>query len=423
MPKIFRLWALALLFCVVAVPALPQQPGGALTLSAALQRALDSNPRLTAADRDIKIADGRYRQAGAIPNPEISYELDNAYGSGDYRRLRSAETTLQLSQLIELGGKRSARLAAGSAGVELAYYQSEATRLEVLSDTAVAFYNVLVLQRRIAIYDGHVGALQRLVPLLQQRVDAGASSPAEIARAEVAADLVRIEREAARTALSVARLELATLMGLTSANFGQVVGNVVQTGHPPAFESIRRSLDNNPQLVRFTALRAQHDAELLIARLKPVPDLRAGVAWRHFRDTGDNAIRLGVSIPIPLWDQNLGGISEAAESRAKVEAEHATARASLLLALGRAHANLGGAAQELAILRSSTLPKARRAFEVMESGYREGRFSLLELLDVQSSTAQAALREQEAILSYHTALVTIEALTGMPLRMTGERSR
>lgn len=92
-----------------------------------------------------------------------------------------------------------------------------------------------------------------------------------------------------------------------------------------------------------------------------------------------------------------------------MEAEHATERASLLLTLGRAHANLNGAAQELAILRSSTLPKARRGFEVIESGYREGRFSLLELLDVQSSTAQAALREQEAILSWSGNLRGIRA--------------
>lgn len=421
MLQFFKVCAFALFISAIAIPASAQEQRGALTLANALRRAIDANPRLTAADRDIDIAGGRHRQAGAVPNPELSYEVDNAYGSGTYRQLRSAETTLQLSQLIELGGKRSARLAAGSAEVELAYWQREATRLEILSDTAVAFYSVLVAQRRIAIYDGHIGALQRLTPLLQQRVDSGASSPAEIARAQVAADLVRVERESARTAAAIARLELATLMGLTTPAFGPVVGDVVRTGRPPAFETVKRALDNNPQLVRFTALRSQRDAELLLARLKPVPDLRAGVAWRHFRDTGDNAIRLGVSIPIPLWDQNLGGITEAAESRAKVESEHAAAQASLILTLGRAYETLNGAARELEIIRGSTLPNARRAFETMESGYREGRFTLLELLDVQSSAAQTALREQDAILSYHTSLVTIEGLTGMPLRMTGPR--
>lgn len=414
------------LVCACAVfPSNPSvaEASGRLTLAAALQRALATNPRLTAADRDIGIATGRRLQAGAIPNPEVSFELDNALGTGQYRGLRSAETALQLSQLIELGGKRDARIAAGSAELEAAYWQRAAVRLEILSDTAVAFFSVLAAQRRIAIYDSHIEALQRLTPLLQRRVEAGASSPAEVARAQVAADLVRADRERARTALAIARLELATLMGQGTPAFTEVVGDLSITGRPPSFEVVRRSLDGNPQLVRFTALRAQRDAELLLARLKPVPDLRAGVAWRHFRETNDNAVRLGVSIPLPVWDQNLGNIHAARETRAKVEAELAAARATLILTLGRAYENLAGAAREIEILRQSALPSVRRAVESMESGYSQGRFTLLELLDVQSSAAQAALREAEALLNYHVALATIEGLTGMPLRIARERPR
>lgn len=399
------------------------ESAGALTLRGALQRAAASNPRLTAADRDIGIAGGRRLQAGAVPNPELSFELDNAFGTGDYRGLRSAETTLQLSQLVELGGKRQARVAAGSAELEAAYWQRAAVRLEILSDTAVAFFSVLAAQRRIAIYDAHVAALQRLTPLLQRRVEAGASSPAEVARAQVASDLVRADRERVRTSLAIARLELATLMGTSSASYSQVVGELGRVGRPPSFQVVRRSLDSNPQLIRFTAIRAQRDAELLLERLKPIPDLRAGVAWRHFRETNDNAVRLGVSIPIPVWDQNLGNVAAAHESRAKVEAELATARATLILTLGRAHENLAGATREIEILRSSALPSVRSAVEAMESGYSQGRFTLLELLDVQSSAAQAALREVEALLNYHTSLATIEGLTGTPLRMASERPR
>jgi outer membrane protein, heavy metal efflux system len=412
--------------CVLTVlpPVWARAEGAhALTLRGALQRALASNARLAAADRDIGSAAGRRLQAEAIPNPELSLEIDNALGSGDYRGFRSAETTLQLSQLIELGGKRKARVAAGSAELEAAHWQRAALRLEILSDTAVAFFSVLAAQRRIAIHDTHVAALQRLAPLLQRRVEAGASSPAEVARAQVASDLVRADRERVRTSLAIARLELATLMGASSATYSQVVGDLGAVGQPPSFHVVRRSLDSNPQLIRFTAIRAQADAELLLERLKPIPDLRAGVAWRHFRETNDNAVRLGVSLAVPVWDQNFGGVAAAQESRAKVEAELATARASLILTLGRAYETMAGAAREIEILRSSALPNVRSAVEAMESGYSQGRFGLLELLDVQSSATQAALREVEALLSYHTSLATIEGLTGMPLRMASERSR
>jgi len=99
----------ALLVVTIPVEAAERAPRS-ISLAQALQRALAANPRLTAAERDIGIASGLKVQAGALPNPELSFELDNALGSGPYKGLRSAETTLQLSQLVELGptgGRRS----------------------------------------------------------------------------------------------------------------------------------------------------------------------------------------------------------------------------------------------------------------------------------------------------------------------------
>ncbi|MEB2584080.1 TolC family protein, partial [Burkholderia anthinoferrum] len=134
----------------------------------------------------IGIATGQRIQAGVLINPEVSYEQDDSFGTGKYRGTKSAETTLQISQAFEWFGKRETRIAAGAAGVETAAIQRQAVRLEVLSETAIAFLNVLGAQRRIQILDEQVAAIDRLTPLLQRRVEAGASSPAETGRAEAA---------------------------------------------------------------------------------------------------------------------------------------------------------------------------------------------------------------------------------------------
>ena len=416
-------WALV---CALALSIghveLAHAASGTLTLQRALQRALGANPRLTSAERDIGMASGRRIQAGAIPNPDVSAELDDALGSGPYRGTRSAETTLLLGQLVELGGKRDARIAIGSAEVESATWQRAALRLEILSETATAFYNVLGAQRRVQILDTQVAALDRLTPLLQRRVDAGAASPAETARGQVAADLVKAERERARTSLAIFRRELAILMGGDAPDFAQVAGDFTFVGTPPPFRAIVASLEANPQLMRWTAIRAQRDAELLAARLKPVPDVRVTAGWRHYRDTNDNAVRLGLSIPIPVFDRNQGGIVEAQEARAKVESERAAARATLILTLGRAYETLIGAANEVRLLRAGALQNSRQALQAIEDGYAQGRFSLLELLDAQSSSAQVSLREAEALINFHTAAAVLEGLTGVPLRFVRQGS-
>jgi cobalt-zinc-cadmium efflux system outer membrane protein len=387
-----------------------------LTLTRALQRALAANPRLSAAERDIGIATGRRIQAGAVPNPDIGFETETT--------ARLGESTLQLGQLVELGGKREARIAIGTAEVESAAWQRAALRLEILSEAATAFFNILGSQRRIQIYNTQIEALERLTPLLQRRVDAGASSPAEIARTQVATDLLKAEREHEKTALGIFRRELASIMGLNAPDFGQALGDLRVYGKLPPFKIIVASLENNPQLIRWTAIRAQRDAELLAARLKPIPDVRVIAGWRHFRDTGDNALRVGVAIPIPLWDQNRGGIIEAGETRAKVESEAAASRVALILTLGRAYETAIGSANELDILRGSAIPNARRAVDAIDAGFSQGRYTLLEVLDAQNTATQAALREAEALIGYHTSIAIIESLSGVPLGvMRRERSR
>ncbi|WP_315722202.1 MULTISPECIES: divalent metal ion exporter subunit IhpA [unclassified Bradyrhizobium] len=394
-----------------------------LTLREALSRALATNPRLSAADRDIGIASGQRLQAGALLNPELSYEQNNSLGSGQYRGTRSAETTLQISQAFEWFGKRDARVAAGQAGVRVAEIQRQAVRLEVLSETAIAFVTVLATQRRIQILDDQVAALDRLTPLLRRRVEAGASSPAETGRAEVASALVRADRERVKATLASARRELAVLTGDSSAKLPSVTGRFDATTQPPSFQTVIAAIDANPQLVRWTAVYAQRNAELLLARLKPYPDVRVGAGWRHFNDTQDDAVRLSVSVPIPVFDQNQGNILSAQESVAKTEAERKANRNALLVIAGRAYDSLQGSLRELSVLREIAIPKAQEAADEIAQGYSAGRFSLLEVLDAQASVAQARLREQEALQNIHVAVATIEGLVGRPFTLARETAR
>jgi len=59
----------------------------------------------------------------------------------------------------------------------------------------------------------------------------------------------------------------------------------------------------------------------------------------------------------------------------------------------------------------------------MEEGYEQGRFTLLELLDMQSAATQTAVRELDALMNFHVALATIEGLTGLGFRLNNERTK
>ncbi len=415
-------WALCAA-CTVAwsAPAVAQAAkGAALTLPQALQRAANTNPRLTAAERSIAMADGRRDQANALPNPNLLVEVDN-FASGQSGAVSGAETTLQLSQLIELGGKRDARVQAALGDYDAARWEREAARLELLSETTIAFVEVLSTQRRIQLLDRQAAALEKLVPLMKRRVDAGASSPAEVSRTEAAVGLARLDRERARTALAVSRRGLGILLGMDQPDFAAVSGDFGRISRPAPFETTLKAIEDNPQLMRWTAVRARRDAELLSARLKAVPDITASVGWRHYGQTSDNALRLGASLPIPVLDRNRGGIREAQEAAQKTEAERAVNRLALIAVVGKAHDSADGALQQVDLLRRAVLPGARAALATIETGYGQGRFTLLEILDAYRTVAEAELLEHEAMASFHTSVATIEGLIGSPVRLARAR--
>ncbi len=389
------------------------QVPASLTLLRALQQAINANPRVAVADRNIGMAEVRRQQANTLPNPTVGFEVDN-FAAGTSETVGGAEMTLMLSQLIELGGKRDARVAAALGDYDAMRWEREATKLEILSETTITFVEAVSVQRRISLLERQATALERLVPLMQRRTEAGASSPSEVSRTLAAVGLTRLERERARLALAVARRELTALMGRDSPDFTVVLGDLGRLVRPTSLESLIKAIDDNPQLMRWTAIRAQRDGDLLVARLKPIPDVTASVGWRYYSESGESAIRLGVSMPIPVFDRNRGAIREAQENSQKVHAERSVNRLALVAVVGKAHDTATSQLQQLDLLRKTVLPNARQALATIESGYSQGRFTVLEILDAYRTVADAELMEHDALTSFRTAVATIEGLTGSP---------
>ncbi len=396
------------------------QKNSPLTLSRALQQAANASPRLEAAERNIGMADGRRQQANKLPNPTIGLEVDN-FAPGPSNNVGGAETTLMLSQLIELGGKRDARVSAALGDYESTRWEKEASRLELLSETTIAFVEAVSVQRRIWLLDRQAVALEKLVPLMQRRVEAGASSPSEVSRTQAAIGMARLEGQRARLALAVARRELAALMGHDTPDFSSVSGDFGRVVRPAPLDNLIKAIDDNPQLMRWTAIRAQRDGDLLVARLKPIPDVTASLGWRYYTENGESAIRLGVSMPFPVMDRNRGGIREAQENVQKVNAERAMNRLNLVAVVAKAHDTANSQLQQLDLLRKTILPSARQTLSTIEAGYGQGRFTVLEILDAYRTVAEAELMEHEALASFHTAVATIEGLTASPVNLARAR--
>ncbi len=387
-------------------------PAGTLTLREALRLTLLQNPALAASDTAIRAAEGRLLQAGLRPNPVVFTENENLIGSGPYRGAQSSENTVQLSQLIELGGKRAARVRVAQTGKTLAGFDYESKRLEVLVETTRAFLQTLAAQRRLALAEETARLADDLVPAIQRRVDAGAANAVEVTRAQNATATARIETQQATRDLATARQRLAASWGARTPRFSVASGNLETLPTVPSFETLASRLSLNPSLARYSAETAQRQAEIAREKARAVPDVTAAVGPRYLVEPNDVTVRLNLSVPLPVFDRNQGAIKEARAELVRTGQLQQAAATQLTVSLNDAYRNLLAARQEIDTLRGTLLPGAENAYRQIDEGYGAGRYSLLDLLDTRRTLVGARTQLLNAQAAYHQALADIEGLTG-----------
>jgi len=414
-------------FQMDAEPPKTQSPADELSLRQALALALLQNPELAAFSWEVRAREAAALQAGLLPNPELGIEMENFAGGGEFSGTRCAETTVTLSQLVELGGKRAKRRAAASLEAELAGWDFETKRLDVLTATTKAFVGVLAAQERLTQADELAGLAESFYRTVSERVEAGKVSPVEQTRAQVPLAGARVAQDRARLALEAVRKELATLWGESTASFERAVGSLEQIGPVPPQERLTSLLDQNPGVARWKTEEQQRNAQLALERANAIPDLTLFAGGRNLQETGDNAFVAGISIPLPLFNRNQGGIAAARAARSKAREEVRASYSQAVASLAASYRDLSTAFSEARTLQEQILPAAEQSFEAADLGYREGKFGFLEVLDAQRTLFEVRGQYIEALAAYHQAKAELERLIGAPLEadivnnVTGEK--
>lgn len=392
---------------------LPKEPEGELTLRQAVALTLLQSPELAAFGWEVRAREARILQAGVLPNPSVSALVENL-GTKREEITGGIQTTLQLGQLIELGGKRSARVRVASLERDVAGWDYELKRIDILSRVSLRFIDVLSAQQRLVLLEETVRLADQSREAVAERVRAGKASPVEETKAGVALSIARIPLERAKRELEALRKALSATWGNNSPRFKSASGDLETLPPIPTFERLASLLIKNPELALWAAEVAMRRAAVELAETKAVPDLTVGAGYRRYSVRGDDvdALLVGVSIPLPVFDRNQGGIREARTHVARSEEERRVAELRLGIALAESYRAMASAHSELTALRETVLPGARSAFETTTEGYRLGKFGILDVLDSQRTLSEARAQSLRAATEFHKAVVDVERLIG-----------
>ncbi len=399
------------------IPQAPDEPHGVLRLPDALAAALLRNPELAADAYEHRAREAALVQARALPNPTVSLEVEDFAGSGDFRATESAQTSLLLGQLIELGGERAARIGLAEADRDLAAWDYEVRRIDVLVRTAGAFVDVLAAQERLRLADYAIDLARSTQRAAARRLRAGIASPAEEIRAAARADVAGVEREHADHELATARQALAESWAGEHARFERAEGDLERLPRAPSEDELSRQLEASPSVARWQAELSRREALRARARGQRVPDVTLSAGPRRLAGPDETALLVGVTLPLPLWDRGRGAIAETEYRRTKLVAEARAERVRAAKELATARVDLVASREEAHLLRTRVLPGTERAVEVLRRGYESGRFPQLEVLDAERARLEARAQYLRVLVEAHRSAQKIERLTGVPLEV------
>lgn len=404
-------------------PAVAQR----LTLVQARQRALERNWDLLAAKADLDLATAQRLVAKEIPNPSLSLtvskiSVDGAHGSGTELGNgildRSHDTVAAVSQLIELGGKRSARKASAVAGESFARERFAEARRQLDLGVTRAYVDVLVAEESAAILADSVGALRREAELAELRVKAGDISTNDRVQIEISAERVSLDAVRASAELTNARVRLSTLMAEAAPGVRWELADTLQGlgERAAATPAGQRGLlvENRPDVRAAEAAVARADAELRLQKAQRVPDPTVSVQYEHEPPDQPHTVGIGVSLPLPLWNWNRGRIvaAEASKRQAQLAASKAASQAAAEVSI--AEHDYESAVRRRDSYLNHLVPKSASVRETVTFAYRKGGASLLDLLSVQRNDNELRIAAAQANAEVIAARSALAAARGEP---------
>ena len=400
-----------------AVPGSDAAPefSDTITMKQAIARAVGASPAVKAAFLEIEARHGEAAQASYRPNPELSLDVENFFGSGAKSGFNIAEETLRIAQTIELGDKRLKRLKAGNLEASVASWDYEAQRLASASRAAAAFVDVLVAQGRIEVLERFIAIAQKTRAGAEAQLKAGKGVTTDVDRAKIAVARAQGLVDAERARLDAARQALSAVWGRDTPGFNRALGRLDNTPEVPSLQSVQTYLTANPALARWSDEIGRRHAMLDVEKAKAVPDVKVALGIRHFHEDDTGALVATVAVPLQIFDRNNGSIAAAGHRIERAEYEEKAAKGEIMSALVAALGELRISKAQIASAETGVLPPARSTFERTRAGFDEGRFDLFNLLDAQRSLQDAELDLVTAQGDYAKARVKVEMLIGRGL--------
>jgi cobalt-zinc-cadmium efflux system outer membrane protein len=379
---------------------------GPLTLTAAIERAMQTNPAIVAARLRGEANRAAVDVARERLNPEFRLELEK-------------ETPTQAYGVAipwEAGGKRGRRISVSEAAVRT----GEAELAQVVTETRAAvrraYFEQVVAEARLKLLEELQGLAGRARDAADQRFQAGSAPRLELLQAQLAMAQTENEQTSARGAVTAARIELNALLALP-LDAPTVLDTSLDPGALPSLDVVgERAASANAELTVLDRRLEEQRARVALASALRVPDVTPEFTiTRGAEPEFSTGWRAAVAVAVPLFTSHQAGVRVEEATLTQLTSERNAVLARIRGEVGSALARADAQRQQYLRYRDEILPRALEVERVAEDSYRLGQTGIAAFLQALQATRDVRLRALQAASDFHTAFADLERAVGAPL--------
>ncbi len=325
---------------------------------------------------------------------------------------------------IETAGKRGKRIAQAVFSSEAEKWHFVSTEWEVRGKVRAALLNLRIARENEALLERTEAAQSNVVRLLQGQLNAGVVSSFEVTQARVAVDTTQLSRQDAIGELRQGRVQLAGLLGLPSYALDGIEFDYDALEKLPtdltAPEIRREAVLHRADIRAALAEYAASQSALQLEIAKQYPDVHLSPGYEL--DQTDNKWSLGLTVDLPVLNQNQGAIAETKAKRAEAAAHFLAVQANAISEIDSALAGYDAAVQKSAIAKN-LLEDLQKELDSVRAQARLGEADALALANAEAIYCAGAQNQLDALAKAQQALGELEGAAQSPLTFSMETVR
>ena len=417
-----HLWILLLLLWPILIFA--QQSDSIARLQDLIEEGINNNPDLLASYQNWQADLAKIPQAGALPDPQLSFNLLNLpVNTFELNQEPMTGKQIALMQMFPFPGKQGLREDIAKSAADISRDKNLELKNQLIKNIKQTYYDIFFIDQSLETVQKNRGVLQDFIRIAQSKYSVGKGLQQDVLKAQV--EFSKLEDKSI-TLTQKRQATIARLNALLNRPAGTPLGKTI-VPEPDSLNLDFAQLqnlanENRPLLQAWNSMFQQSAKKVSLAKKEYLPDFKLGIAYTQ-RDKLENGMGgidylsglFSVDIPLYFWRKQNKKVEETRYNQDMVQQSYRNVQNQVYADLDKSLSDVEKNYRLLELYKSGIIPQATQSLNAAIAGYQTNKVDFLTLLNNQLTLFNFELDYYRFLSDYRKGIADLEAATGVNL--------